>query len=428
MISHLASRIKPQNEILERLAVKAFIDVILEESQKEGMNLNKLTMKAVYVICLLRRYWRILFDGWSMPFVSCFIYLGGCKNDYEALFMKTLSKLPTDVLILLPNLNTKCVLEDKFLYEMNFEQSLDVPHFPTEENGLQIATAAYHAERELDEVMYTDSGMYRNHQYNKAVPVTLKTMYEEIAILWDQELRFRPNFSTVDNVVNMPVLFAKVSGVKDGNVQQYWASVKSLMTEDTFVITSVPYIDPRVPNPMKANATDYFKNGKVQKQAIKSSPNYQYRVLREETQDYILDKLQMLLDQRLIEGTFVNGTEYLIVSTVLNIQTDLLRLIQKFDFTKKNPKVLYINTTEAFISKEDAIILAFLNLVGFDVVFFVPTGYQSVETYFTKSLMDEHQIGEYMYGLRVPNFGMVSGSTAKGVKKSWKERLFKKGR
>lgn len=428
MITHLSSRIKSTNPELERLAVKAFIDVILEEAKKDSTNLNKLTMKAVYIICLLKRYWKVLFDGWSMPFVSCFIYLGGCKNDYEALLLKTLSKLPVDVLVLLPNLNTKCVLEDKFLYEMNFEQSLVVEHFPTEENGLQLATAAYHAERELDEVMYNDSGLYRNRQYSKAVPVTLKTMYEEIAILWDQELKFRPNFSTVDNVVNMPVLFAKVSGVKDGNVTQYWSTIKSLMTEDTFVITSVPYINSLIPNPMKNNATNYFKNGKVQRAAIKASPHYQYGMLREDTQDYILDKLQMLIDKRLIEGTFENGTEYMIVSTILNIQTELLRLIQKFDFTKKNPKVLYINTTEAFISKEDSILLAFLNLVGFDIVFFVPTGYQSVERFFTKSFMDEHQIGEYMYDLRVPNFGMISGSTAKGVKKSWRERLFKKGR
>ena len=33
--------------------------------------------------------------------------------------------------------------------------------------------------------MYQDSGMYRQQQFEKAVSITLKTMYEEIELLWD---------------------------------------------------------------------------------------------------------------------------------------------------------------------------------------------------------------------------------------------------
>ena len=64
-------------------------------------------------------------------------------------------------------------------------------------------------------IMYQDSGIYRNQQYGKANAVMLRTMYEEIAILWDQEVKYRQNFSVTDSVVNIPVIFAKVSGVKD---------------------------------------------------------------------------------------------------------------------------------------------------------------------------------------------------------------------
>ena len=49
-------------------------------------------------------------------------------------------------------------------------------------------------------------------------------------------------------------------------------------------------------------------------------------------QDYLLEKLQLLIDQKLIKGTFENGTEYTVVSTALNLSKDVLRLIQKFDF------------------------------------------------------------------------------------------------
>ena len=105
------------------------------------------------------------------------------------------------------------------------------------------------------------------------------------------------------------------------------------------------------------------------------------------------------------------------------MQKDILRLIQKFDFTKKNPKLIYINTTETMISLEDSILIAFLNLIGFDIVFFVPTGYQCVEKYFAKNVMEEHQLGEYMYDLRVPDFDKKSVN----VYRSWRDKIFKRG-
>lgn len=285
-----------------------------------------------------------------------------------------------------------------------------------------MGTVAYHAERELDGLMYQDTGMYRNQQYAKANSITLQTMYEEIALLWKEELKFRPNFSTENDVVTLPVIFAKVSGVKDGMVPQYWNSIRELMTEDTFVVKAVPYIEPTASNPMKTFATEFFRNGRLQKKKIREHPNYPYGFLREEMQEHILDKLQLLIDRKIIKGTFENGTEYTIIATILNLPKEIIRLIQKFDFTKKNPKLVYFNTGESMISLEDSILVAFLNLVGFDVVFFVPTGYETIEKHFNQKIIEEHQIGEYVYDLQVPNLGVVSSNK----KPTWRERIFGK--
>lgn len=411
------------NAELQRVMVKNFIDIILEESKQEGMNLNKLTNRAVYLLCWIRRYQDQLFSKWKMPDIACFIYMGGCQNENEAMFLKFLARLPVDVLILNPNLDTKCCLRDQLLYEINYINSLVVHQFPQENSALQIGTAAYHAERELDTIMYRDSGIYRNQQYGKATAVTLQTMYEEISILWNQELKYRPNFSTVDDVVNMPVIFAKVSGIKDGMVQPYWRGIKELLNSNTILIHKVPFINSTDANPMKAYATEFFKNGKIQKNKIKSHPSYPYGFLREEAQEHILDKLQLLIDQKIIKGTFENGMEYTIVSTVLNMKKELVRMIQRFDFTKLNPKVVYINTTELSISLEDSILMAFLNLLGFDIVFFVPTGYQTVEKYYNKTLMEEHQVGEYVYDLMVPDFDKVPSA----AKITWHDKIFRRG-
>lgn len=412
------------NTLIQRLMVTAFIDTILEISKTDGMTLSKLTNKAVYLLCWIKRYYSQLFTNWKMPDIACFIYMGGCKNNNEAMFLKFLSKLPVDVLILTPNLNNECCLSDGSLYIINNMASMSVDKFPTDNAGMLMGTAAYHAERELDTIMYQDSGMYRNRQYTKGVSLTLQTMYEEIAILWNQELKYRPNFSITDSTVNIPVIFAKISGVKDADLQKYWVGVKTLMVNDTFVVSNVPFINSNGANPIKAVSTELLRNGKLQIQKIKNNKNYQYSFLREEVQSYILDKLQILINSRLIRGTFENGTEYLIVSTILNMPRDIVRMIQNFDLTKKNPKLMYIYLNESTITIEDAILTAYLNLVGFDIVFFVPTGYQCVEKYFNKPILEEHQCGEYMYDLTIPDLRKISTET----RQPWHKKLFRRGR
>lgn len=424
MLMDLSANIQYTANIeLQRVMVKAFVDVMLAEAKEPDNSLNKLTNKAVYMLCWIKRYQKELFSNWKMPDISCFIHMGPCTNENEILFLRILARLPADVLVLNPNLNTRCILEDNLLYEITFPESLALDRYPQQSSDVHMGTVAYHAERELDGVMYQNTGIYRNQQYGKADSITLQTMYEEIPILWKEELKYRPNFSTENGVVTLPVIFAKVSGVKDGIVTKYWSAAKELITEDTYVVKNAPYIDSAAPNPMKAFSTEFFKNGRVQKKRIKEHQSYPYSFLREEIQEHILDKLQLLINQKTIKGTFENGTEYTIVATILNMPKEIVRLIQKFDFTKKNPKLIYFNTGEKMISLEDTILTAFLNLVGFDVIFFVPTGYQSIEKYFNTRPMEEHQIGEYVYDLQVPNMALVSSNT----RPSWRDKIFRRG-
>ena len=414
LVLELANNIQyAQSPDLKNIIKKAFIDTLVEENKTEK-NINKLTNKAVYLLCWLKRFQNQLFGIWKYPEVGCFILFGGCRTENDALFIKFLSKLPIDILVLCPNLNTACMLEDAKLLELKYANSLNMEQFPQSNNHLQIGTVAFRAERELDEIMYQDSGMYREKQHSEANTISLQTMYEEISIIWDEEVRFRPNFSTSQDVVNIPVIFAKVCGVKDGKMDDYWINIKKLIkVEDCVFISKAPFLLHSDPNPVKAYATEYYKNRKLQKNVIKNSPGYQYGFLREEIQDYMLEKLLILIEDKLIKGTFENGTEYTIISTVLNLPKDIIRKIQKIDFTKKIPKLVYLNTTEDMVSLEDAIMVAYLNLIGFDIVYFAPTGYQSLEKFYNKKIMEEHQIGEYMYDLTVPNFDSIKNNEKK---------------
>lgn len=407
----------PNNQQLQTLMRQAFLDVVLEEDKAVGGNLNRLLNKAVYLVAWMKRYQKDLFQNWQAPEVGVFLLFGACSGDNEALFLRLLAKLPVDVLVLLPDLNAPCVLKDPALLDLHKEQSLPMTDFPVEPSQMRVRTAAYQAEREMDSILYQNTGLYRAKQHQKAEAVTLQTMYEEISLLWDQELKYRPGFAAEGDTVTVPVLLEKICGIKDGPILPYWLEIKKLVTPETTLVTKLPWQTGLEANPMKPYATQFLRQGRLQREKIKQHKDYPYGILRPEIQDYLLDKLQVLLDEKLIAGTYQNGTEYTIVSTILGLPKDLLRRIQNFDFTKKNPKLIIISTTEETLSLEDSILVAFLNLVGFDILFFVPTGYQSIEKYFQKPFANEHQLGPYRYDLQVPDFRTLHEGGKSSIRK-----------
>ena len=179
------------------------------------------------------------------------------------------------------------------------------------------------------------------------------------------------------------MIYAKISGVEGGNIQAYWQKIKTLSeAANTLVCKQFPLFSARAANPCQTLAVKSIRNGKLDRAAIKGSRQYPFGLLREDMQEHILDKVQGMLDQRAIKGTFVNGTEYAVLAAVLHMGKEILRLIQGFDFTKKNPKIVVINTRDQQASLEDAILLTFLSRLGFDVVLFVPTGFVPLLTQF----------------------------------------------
>lgn len=408
----------PSHRVLQTYVRYAYYEILNETMDS---SLQKLLNKATLLLCWINRYIPKLYPGREETSVPVFLYYGVCLKHNEADFLRLLARLPVDVLILNTDLQRKCCLEDKMLFEKNFSDSLPKTKFPTEVGDVQFRTVAFNAEHELNTVLYTDTGLYRNRQFKKAVPILLQTTYEEIGLLWGEDAQYRPNFEVLDDRVMLPTLFAKVSGIA-GTLEQYWKSVADLVTGDTIVIEKLPYLRATDPNPVKPYATAFFKNGRLQIQKIKAHHAYQYGYVREDMQDYMFDKLQQLINRKIIAGTMTSGMEYTIISVALNLDKKLIRLIQNFDFTRAVPKVVVINTADSVCSVEDSILLAYLNALGFDIVLFIPTGYQSVELHYTESLFVEHQTGAYQYDLQIPDL-----KTIKRNGQSFARKLFGRG-
>ena len=421
LIAGLNKNIVLTDAMLSNIAKDAFVDTMLDAGKLMNMDLNKLLNKGIYIICWFKRYLAGLLKKKTMHSPNpILIYFGEVKNDAACLFLKMASRLPIDVVIFSPE-NIKDKLSDERLYEVHFAETLKVNEFPTDEGSLTMNTLAYNAERDLDTIMYSDSGIYRDMQFGKANIIKLSTTYEEIGIYWKQETRFRPNFSTVDNVANIPVIFAKISGVINSDTNAYFNSIKDLITENALLYKNENIWKGNIT--VGSRAASFYKNGKLDRNRIKHSDAYKYDYLRGETQDYILDKLEDLIRRKLIKGTGENGAEYKIITRILDLPKEILRFIQSFDFTKCPPKLIILNTMESVLSLEDSIIVAFLHLVGFDTLFFIPTGYDNVGKYFKEQIIEEHIIGSYLYDVAIPDFDRLKPEKKK---KSFFSRLFGK--
>ena len=420
LIMDLKKNINLKSNTFIDVARDAFVDTMIETGKLMNMDLNKMMNKGIYILCWFQRYIPDLLGNTDIHSPApILIYFGNVETDTESLFLNMVAKLPIDVIIFNPEKKGDKLTGER-LYEVHFEETLKVNEYPTDGNNLSMGTMAYNAERDLDTMMYSDTGMYRDMQFSKANIIKLSTTYEEIKIYWKQEARFRPNFSTVDDIVNIPVMFAKISGVANSDTDTYFQNIKDLLTDTTLIYKNENIYDRNCT--VAAGVPSFFKNGRLDREGIKHSQIYKYDYLRAETQDYILDKLSELLRRKTIAGTGQNGTEYKIITIVLDLPKEILRFIQSFDFTKCPPKLIIVNTTETVISLEDSIIVAFLNLIGFDIVFFIPTGYDNVNKYFNNQIMEEHIIGNYLYDIAIPDFNRLR--SVKEKKKSFFSRLF----
>lgn len=389
----------------DRIARREFALSVLSMAEEGGLSGGRLVSRAVSLAAISGRYFPALFGGLrlgsgELPIFVCF---GAEASGAEAAFVSLLARLPCDVVVLNPTLSGN-PFDDARMFVVSGAEAVQLDRFPEDGGIARAGTAAYQAERDLDEILYTGTGMFREMQHSKAEAVRLMTTFEEIRILWDEEARFRPNFSVDGGVVKVPSIFAKISGVKDGDVGAYWREVGRLCASDrAFVVRGAPLVKAGEFNPMKAFATEFYRDGVLRRERILSHRSFPYGLLRKEIQELILDKLALLLERRLVRGIGENGAEYVAVATVLNLPKEIVRLLQGFDFTARNPKLVYINAGESEISFEDAVIAQFLGLSGFDVVFFVPTGYRSVERHFPDGAVPERVIGEFECGLSVPD-------------------------
>jgi len=357
------------------------------------------------------------------------LFYGDIKK-HEVLFLILLSKLGCDILYVNSMTDGAFVkIDDSSIHSklIEFTNKKPLKEFPKEEILLRKETTAFKASREISTIIHSENdGVYMPWQFEsyKTHPITLKTTFDELKILWNETSRMRSGFKVENGTVYIPNLFAKISGVHS-NLNMYWNEVKSFKSaESTLFIPKVPFTKVSF-KPSDLYTCGYLinKNGLIDKKALLDSIVYKFSYLKTPLQETIIEKINQMLKISMLKKPLDKKFKLKILITILSIDTEILKLIQRFDYPADVPKLIIYDKDEQLFNDEDSIILSFLNLMGFDILILTPTGYNNIEQVIHEKYYDNHKLETVKFDLELPDFNSLAGSQ-KEVSRSFWSGLF----
>lgn len=384
----------------------------LYKANEGSSNIHQYKNFIVKILCWCEEYLRVLFrnsdfgDKATEVFNPKVIYFGDIKK-HEIYFLLLLNFMGADVLYINfsnDELSEKLPLIENYSKIMIYENTSS-EEYPKAEKYVRKETVAFKASREITNAVFTENdGFYKPWQLQDyvTVPLTLKTTYEEVKIFWNEPARFRPGFRVENNKVYIPNIFSKVSGVHK-DINQYWQELSNFKTsENTMFYTKIPLTTKTISrNDLFCLLPSFNSDGTLERTKLLDNKFYKFKHLKVSHQNNIIDKINILIkDKRLIKHT---DQEFIlrIVMSIFNIDEQIVQLIQKFDYPDNIPKIVIYHGDNNIFNTEDGIIISFLNLLGFDILIFTPTGYTDIENELDSNYYDIHSLEDIKFNLNL---------------------------
>jgi len=335
-----------------------------------------------------------------------FLFYGDVKKD-EIYFMTFLSYIGFDILYFNSFSNSEFKDVDpnnKYSVKLEFERKIPIKEFPKSESIVTMATTAYQAEKSIESIVNAENpNLFKPRQFENfpTKAITLNTTYEEIFFFWNKEARYRNGFKINSNTVIIPNIFAKINGTHKA-IAKYWEDMSTLIKDKgnfVYIIDKVPFSNELSKG---YEYRDLFNSkGLLDKNKIKLHKDYPLSFLKTSIQDNIIDKSNEILIKEYFKFDIDLNMKIKVISTVFNLQIEILKLLQMFDYPFEVPKlIIYDNSEKSFIA-EDYITIALLNAIGLDILIFSPSGYNNIENGIKEELFNTHNLEDIRFNLSV---------------------------
>ncbi len=426
--------IQTYDELLNNTVKKAFVDMVnLFAEQNSNINLSIVLNFSLKLVMWLNSYLPKLLTiksnpnqksslgGFDYEHNPKILFYGPIKP-HEIYLLNVFHKIGCDVLFVHSHEEGDKPFQifdkDKLLTHLiRNKYNLPLASFPEVEQLIRKSTIAYKASKEIQEVIYSEEvGLFKPWQFESysTQPITLKTTYDELKVLWQEPAKLRPEFKVQNKKVYIPNLFTKINGVSE-SIDAYWQDLKTFaLAPNTRLIVDVPFSKISYTK-QELYRTAYLLNeqGLFDELKVLKSQHYKFGYLKADLQHFLIVKINELL----VSGMFMTPVDekfkLKILLTILTMEDTLIKLIEVFDYPQEIPKVIVYDNEKETFSDSDAILLAYFNLIGLDVVIFTPTNYKTIEHHLKTSLFDVYQLPFVKFDLAMPALSSIGASTPK---------------
>ena len=375
---------------------------------KRAINLEKFQNESIrdnfIVKMLLFTYTYITKLDFSSEFSNkCFYY--GAINRHSFYFLLMLYKMGFDVIYINPINYSSFFSEidlDNIVHLNEASQKIDVLSFKKRaEKGTvikEVFSSTLEIETEINSALYTN-GIYKPWQFRNGTtePLMFNGNIIDLTQNWKEPAKLRQGFSSKDKIVYVPNFFMEIEGeYRDRN--EYLNFVQPLI-KDSYFINSTNNLITNYDEKNKFKLTFCQDNqGLYNIEKLKELDFYKYAPYNDETEDFILKKLNETLSDKTLFKNELSKEEKLDLSIrVLNLSVEVLRLIDGFDFPNQIPKIIYLLENDNQVSKQDTYILAYLNKIGFDILILSPAGLSNFDSFITPHKFVKVRLEEMIY-------------------------------
>lgn len=281
------------------------------------------------------------------------------------------------------------------------EEEIPFFDFPFEKPQ-RIRTIAQKASEELQETIYGQDSLHYPWKYRDYEPQNriLQTTYDELFLLAPEHTHIRQGFEADKEHVYIPTLFAKIVGVSRDNAE-YAERIQRLVRDEwTYTINDLPAVQKQRAN-MQFHYRDASVNGQLTIDKMIQLSVWPYKKLAIPLQKGLASAIIRLIEEAPIEklpSETEQSYRHYLFGQALVIPERAIQLFQRFDYAYRSPTVVvFYEEAKGQLTREDAVLLKLLNMLGFDILLFNPTGQRDIEAYLSASFYDTHWLEEMSF-------------------------------
>ncbi|MGG7097813.1 YceG family protein [Clostridium sardiniense] len=349
---------------------------------------------------------------------KCIFY--GNIERHEVYFLMILYLMNFDVIYINPLKEEyfEGIDTDKLSTEIKKMNILDVKSFSERTSMGRVIenneTLTKKLQRDVREELFTNTGMYVPWQFRgkSTKSILLNGIDEDIFIYWNEPAKLREGFKTSTETVKVPCFFQKFDG-EYLDKDKYYKLVKHCTdsTNTLFFNNGDISEEVEVTDDMFQLMFCQLSDGTFDIEEIKKLPIYKFSKYSIEVQDLLLNKFnEVLLDKTLFVEPLDKNTILKLLVLVISLNKNIVRLIDNFDFTSNIPKIVIYLNGEDEINDDMTRLLAYLHIIGIDIVIFNPSGLYNICKIIRKDRVNIIRLEEMNYKSKYKKLEPVNNS------------------